>query len=86
MSTNLYWRPVGGDNYLGYQLKFAIAERLWGHDGSLRGEWVTLDRDFISFLQGIAAASGRNEDLKKEADRLVELIHEHGEVEVSLRG
>lgn len=50
MSTSLYWRPTpkreDGEHF-GYQLKFSIAEELFGHDGSLGSDWVSLNTSFI---------------------------------------
>lgn len=87
MSTSLHWRPVPKekkDSYLGYQLKFHIAEKLWGHDGSLNSEWEEVDSDWIPFLEGIASAGEK--ELAGEAEKLIELIKKHGAVQLSLIG
>jgi len=63
MSTSLYWTPAPGDvppaEELPFELKKAIAQRLWGHDGSLWGEKVELSRAnaaIIPYLEGLADA------------------------------
>jgi len=62
MSTSLYWTPAPRDvppaEGLPYELKKAIAQRLWGHDGSVYGEKVELSRAtaIIPYLEGLADA------------------------------
>lgn len=87
MSSSLVWRPVPKelkDSYLGYELKFHIAEQLWGHDGSLNSEWTEVDGDLIPFLEGIKSAGGG--ELSKQAEKLISLIRKYGSVQIKLEG
>jgi hypothetical protein len=56
-------------------LKHAVASRWFGHDGSLRGDYITVGRGQLDFLHGIAAAAG--EDVKEEAIELIRLINDN---------
>lgn len=53
-------------------LKYAIASRWFGHDGSLRGDYITVTKEQTDFLYGIAAAAPA--DVKEEARTLIQLI------------
>ena len=87
MSTSLYWRLPERGSYLGKDLKYCIAQRYWGHDGTLGGEAKTFTVGDIPYLQGIVDAGGVvNSDASKEAQVLINLIEKHGEVEVWLEG
>jgi hypothetical protein len=92
MSTNLYWRPhsptKGHD--LPYELKSKLGRLLWDHDGSLSGQPTALGRDsyvyhdgvrvdVISYLRGLKDAGIRG------AKDLLEVIDQHGTVEVEIR-
>jgi hypothetical protein len=88
MSVNLYWRPVPKepkDRCFAYRLKFYISEALWGHDGSLSGEWVTITKESInlSYLKGIHDET-QDKDLKKEIEKLEELLNKYDEIQLSL--
>lgn len=87
MSTLLSWRKVHPPKELGYRLKFYISEQLWGHDGSLNGDWATVSKDTLdlSYLRGVRDET-QDKDLKKEIETLLDLISKHGEIEVSLGG
>jgi hypothetical protein len=87
MSSSLYWRPVpsapeGELLGTGNQLKYAISRDLFETDGSWSAGWVTVDVEFIPFLRGVSAAAGRNTDLRLEAGELIELIEQHGSVQL----
>lgn len=82
MSSSLVWRPQSKDRDLGYQLKFALAPHLWGHDGSLTSPWTEVGHDLIPFLRGVAAAS--NDEVRKEAEKLIGLIEKHDTLEIRL--
>ena len=84
MSSSLRWRPVAEDESLGYDLKWAIAPQLWGHDGSLQGDWTVVGRGFVPFLRGVSAGRREDDDVRRDAERLIALIEKYGEVEVSL--
>lgn len=86
MSTNLYWRPVKPQkkNSLPNGLKYVLARRYWGSDGSISdGPSILIDED-IPFLEGVSLA-GQGE-VKDGADMLIDLIQKHGEVEVWTEG
>jgi|tagenome__1003787_1003787.scaffolds.fasta_scaffold17768273_2 hypothetical protein len=56
-------------------LKYAVASRWFGHDGSLRGDYITVTKEQLAFLEGIAAAAPS--DVKGEARTLIRLIHDN---------
>lgn len=86
MSTNLYLRPIPPeDEAFAYELKFSLAPRLWGHDGSLSGDWTKVDRDLIPFLEGVLAGAPKDSERAKEALSLIKAIEKHGSVELRLR-
>lgn len=78
MSSSLYWRPapkgVPEPRDLPEQLKKALANRFWGHDGSLLGEEVELDERIVPYLDGLS--DGRVDG----ADDLIAAIRAHGEI------
>lgn len=84
MSFGLYWRPAPKEvppaHDLPVDLKYVLARRLWGHDGTLRGEAV-LTGTIIPYLEGIADARG-NSDAAEGARELIKAIKEHGAVEL----
>lgn len=83
MSTNLYFRQIPKDNEcIGYQIKFHLSQKLWGHDGSLNGDWVKVDSKLIPYLEGLQSAG--NKELSGEAKELISLITKYGEIELSL--
>lgn len=84
MSTHLYWRPVRNENRsLGYQLKFHLAPKLWGHDGTLGSSPTVVGPELVDFLDGLISATNVD-DVRKEAERLKALIEKHGAVEIWL--
>lgn len=88
MSTSLYWRPVPNTpagNRLGDALKYALAGEVFHHDGSLSSDWVTVDKSLVPFLRGVIAAARRDADrgLRADAAELIELIENHGAVQLS---
>lgn len=84
MSSNLYWRPVPKEQppkrELPFELKKALAQRLWGHDGSLYGDAVDLDERIVPYLEGLADGGIVG------ASELLAAIREHGEVELWIAG
>ena len=85
MSTSLYWRlQEDGRKSLGYQIKFYIAPEWWGHDGSLGSdEYLVTEIDF-AFLRGIIAGTNQP-DVKKEAQKIIDLVDKHGPIFVWLQ-
>lgn len=82
MSTDLYWRPVDyGRHALSKQLKYAIAERFWDHDGTLTGSYFRLSANHIEYLNGIADATS-NDEVRKSVKELLDAIKRYGEVEI----
>ena len=84
MTSTLCWRPVPKEpppeNVLPGALKLTIARHLWDHDGSLRGDPVTVDQAFVPYLQGVADAGGK--EVADAAGELIQAIREYGEVEL----
>lgn len=84
MSTSLYWRPVPQDTPpardLPYDLKKAISQRFWGHDGSLYGDEVELTQAHVMYLEGL-----RDAGVDGAAD-LIAAIRAHGAIELWIAG
>lgn len=82
MSFGLYWEPV--PNVTGHRLeqalKYVVAGRWFGHDGSLRGETV-LDKHSIAYLNGIRDCNTTTA-IGDAATDLIEAIEAHGSVRV----
>lgn len=80
MSTNLYWLPAPTNppkpRELPFQLKKALADRFWGHDGSLYGSPVTLGQEYTLYVDGLADAG-----VEGAAD-LLAAIRAHGAVQL----
>lgn len=78
MSSSLYWRPAPKDeppaNHLPSGLKYAIARRLWDHDGSLWGDEIEVGKEMIPYLEGLQDGNVEG------ASELIEAIREHGSV------
>lgn len=78
MSTSLYWRPAPKEvppaRVLPYELKKAIAQRMFGHDGSLCSDEIEVGTESLPYLEGLA--DGRVEG----AAELIGAIHLHGSV------
>ena len=79
MSTNLYYRPLPAEPdkiELPFELKKAIAQRFWDHDGSLYGDEVRFDSQDIPYLNGLKHAGIRG------AAQLINAIETHRAVKV----
>lgn len=78
MSTSLFWKPAPINEpepeTLDYDLKKAIAPRVWDHDGSIYGPEILFDKTRIPYLQGLADAHVDG------AQELIDLIVDHGAV------
>lgn len=86
MASNLFWRPVNHDGEcFAYELKFSLAERVWGHDGSSNSDWTEVGDNLIPFLEGVIAGAPPKSDRGKEAKELIKLIRKHGSVELALK-
>lgn len=80
MSSTLRWRPVNPpDEETFYHLKFVLRD--YWHEVAIEHGSV-LDTQHIGVLKGIHAGASRNEELRRECERMIELIREHGEIEV----
>jgi hypothetical protein len=88
MSTSLYWRPVPKEtppeHDLPYGLKRAIAERLWGHDGSLYGDKIVIDASYRQYFVGLA--DGGNGEIAEGALEVLKALDEHGAIEIWIGG
>lgn len=80
MSSSLHRRPVPKDlppaGDLSDHLKHCLAQRYWGHGGSLTSEPIILDRTDLAYLEGLA--DGGVED----ASMLIEGINDHDRVQI----
>ena len=85
MSTRLYWRPTHqpGDT-LPTALKYVVARKWWGHDGTLGSEPYTVSDKDRDFLEGVMAAT-QNDETRDGARRLLALVEQYGEVDVWLQ-
>lgn len=80
MSTSLYWKPpVKEHSFVGTQIKYHLAPKLWGHDGTLSSEWTIIDKSLIPFLEKL-----KGKEVRAEAQKLIKLIRKHGQIEISL--
>jgi hypothetical protein len=84
VSFNFYWKAVPepqdvprGD--LETRLKYFMAPRMWGHDGTLRGDTV-LDGGDIAYLTGMLDALKEDQFMHKSLEDLINNIKEHGRV------
>jgi hypothetical protein len=68
---------------VGYDIKWALAPKLWGHDGSLTGGWTEITASMVPFLEGVVAAGPETEQAAEARD-LIRLLHLHGKIEVAL--
>lgn len=85
MSSSMYWRPVPSapdGEPLGDMLKRAISHELFDHDGSCSSDWATVDAKFVPFLRGVVAAAWYDPGLRQEAEELIQLIAQHGVVQL----
>lgn len=84
MSSTLYWRPAPKDvpapRDLPTGLKWALARRLWGHDGSLNGDEIELDEAIVPYLEGLADGG-----VEGAAD-LIAALRAHGTVLLWIAG
>ena len=85
MSTNLYWRPVpkADPGHHLDQIKYRIAPRLWGHDGSLHGDPVEIGQEMLGYLEGLHDAG--SETVASEAQELIDAIRDYGAVELLIQ-
>lgn len=83
MSKNIYWRePPPQPDAMGssaHPLKGILAREIWDHDGSLRGESVTIESDdrIATYLEGYVAGQP-DEDI----EQFLKDLRKHGRLEV----
>lgn len=83
MSSNLYMRPVPKNpprDDLPFGLKKAIAQRFWGHDGSLFGDAIQVDRSWVMYFEGLRDSG--NGEVAEGAAEVLAAIRDHGVVEL----
>lgn len=84
MSSSMYWRPAPTEEPPAHGLptsfKKTIAQRMWGHDGSLFGEKVEVGRELVPYLEGLV--DGGSGEIKEGAEELLAAIAKHGRVEI----
>ena len=81
MSLDCYWEPLPppSANDVPQGFKYVVAERWFGHDGSLRGERM-LDAHDLAYLAGLRDAAGTGGDVAEGARILIDAINKHGEI------
>lgn len=88
MSSSLYWRPAPKDppprRHLPFGLKKAIAQRIWGHDGSLYGDAVEIDLSWTMYFEGLRDAG--NSEIAEGAREVLAALAEHGKIELLIAG
>lgn len=75
----MHWRPVNPKpegEYVDDDFRHSVAERFWGHDGSLRSDPRELDKSDLPYLQGLR--DGRVQG----AQAIIDAIQKHGTIEV----
>lgn len=82
MSFGLYWEPVKPvkGTQLPTELKYVMARRYMGHDGSLKSE-TYLDSSDLSYLRGVRDATSSAE-VQEGVDELIAALDVHDEVRV----
>jgi hypothetical protein len=85
MSTSLLYSPGASDRTytLYFELKYRLAPKIFGHDGTLGSPPEYLNKSHIPMLVTIARGAG-NDDTYKAAKRLINSIRKHGYVKVWL--
>lgn len=78
MSKNLYWKPVlPNKKYdLPDMLRYVIAKKIWGNDGTLTSEGIELDSSIVLYLEGLRDAGVAG------AEELIEAINKYEKVEI----
>lgn len=80
----MYWRPAPKEeppaHDLPYELKRAVAQRFWGHDGTLHADDHLLSKEDVPYLEGLADAGVDG------ATELIEAIRQHGRLLVWIGG
>lgn len=80
MSFGCSWEPVEfSDNRIPTGFKYAVAQRWFGHDGSLR-DAIELGSGSKSYLIGLMDASNEGDDVYEGAKILCEAIETHGKI------
>lgn len=86
MSTSLYWSRVPHkpkeENL--YNLKYALAKKLWYGDGSCAEPMKKVSHELVPFLEGIEAGSDTLE-MREDARKLINAIESYGEVQLCIR-
>jgi hypothetical protein len=66
-----------------HSLKWTLAKKIWGSDGSC-GEGIELaDASLIPFLEGIIEGNGGG-DMGRDAQRLISAIKQYGKVQLCI--
>jgi hypothetical protein len=81
MSSSLHYRPHINEETglsLSFELKKAISQKYWEHDGSLGGHWIILTESDIPYLEGVRDGG------IKDAGTLINEIRRYEAVEIAL--
>jgi hypothetical protein len=83
VSFGLYYRPVPKEipsaTDLPVALKYPLARRWFGHDGTVRGQMTVTVSD-VPYLDGLADAGAP--EIAEGARELIAAVKEHGAVEL----
>ena len=85
MSTSLYWSrvPVEPDEHSLYSLKWTLAKKIWGADGSCGQSTRVVGKELIPFLEGIVEGNGSG-DMGRDAKKLIEAVRQYGKVQLCI--
>lgn len=73
MSTTLKWQPVESGGSFGLEMKRVVAEMTGASE-------VVLEYEHVSFFRGIARGAPVGSELRADAERILELIDQHGRI------
>lgn len=74
MSQSLYWEPISEPKRSGFgvQVRNIVSEKFGGD--------VRLEYEHMVFFEGVAMAAPENSELRRDANRIVDLIVKHGAI------
>lgn len=86
MSKSLYWEiiPTEPKRESIYDLKFVLAKKLWGSDGTMGEGPLTVGKELVPYLEGIVEGNGSG-DMGRDAKKLMAAIQKYGKVNLSIK-
>ena len=82
MGKNLYARNVSEPKGVGWRIKSYLGPLVWGQDGSLHGEWTTIDEDILLALED--ETKDAHKDVKAEVATLRKLWEKDNNIQISI--